>query len=370
MILISCRTSQKFQAQTGEDKALFKAINELNRKPDNAKAQSDLIVFYPQAKQYHEEMIAGYNNSNDINRYDKILVQLNALQHIYNSIMATPGTASLLKPKSYVKEIEAVREEGAEVYYRQGLDFAALEGRSNNLNAYKAFHKSNDFIAGYKDVTGLMKDAYQKSIVHIVINPIEDRNIYFTNWSANDYTYRPEEYQQLLVNELSGAASNGFPARFYTDRELRRTGLRPDWAVDIQWVNIDPIQSTPHTYSREVSREIQIGSDTSGKPVYKNVKAILQVTERNYGMRGDLEYRVNDLVENRSIDYGRLNDDVSWTERYATYRGDSRALSQQDWALINNQNGYNRNPSRSEVMNSLMRKMYPDLRRRIQYSLK
>ena len=56
-ILAACRTSQKFQASTSEDKNLFKAINELNKKPGNARAEADLIAIYPQAKQFHEESI-------------------------------------------------------------------------------------------------------------------------------------------------------------------------------------------------------------------------------------------------------------------------------------------------------------------------
>ncbi len=367
--LAACRTSQKFQAATTEDKILFKAINELNKKPGNAKAQADLIAFYPQAKQFHEETMEGYRMSSDINRYDHMLTHLNAMQHIYNSIMATPGTSSLLKPKSYLKEIAAVKEEAAEVYYREGQAYLEKDDRENMLKAYNAFRKSNEYVTNYKDVKTLIRDTYESSIVNVVINPIEDRNVYFTSWSGNDFTYRPDTYQQTLVNELGGTRSQQYPARFYTDREARRQQVNPDWVIDIQWANIDPLHSTPRTYERNVSKNIQIGTDTANKPVYKEVHATVYVTERNYTVRGDMEYRIRDIIENESVDFGRLSEDVNWAERTATYRGDSRALSQQDWNMINNQQAYNRNPTRGEVLNSLMREIYPELRRRIQYAM-
>ena len=82
-------------------------------------------------------------------------------------------------------------------------------------------------------------------------------------------------------------------------------------------------------------------------------------------MRGDLDYRIVDVQTKDNVDFGVIRDDVSWTESRATYSGDSRALSQEDWYMINNRNDFN-NPSRGDVLNSLLRKMYPDLRRRIE----
>ena len=50
-------------------------------------------------------------------------------------------------------------------------------------------------------------------------------------------------------------------------------------------------------------------------------------------------------------------------EEYATYRGDSRALSAYDWAMINNNR--NDNPTRNSLFNEVMRQVYPQLINRI-----
>ncbi len=84
-------------------------------------------------------------------------------------------------------------------------------------------------------------------------------------------------------------------------------------------------------------------------------------------MQGALDYRISDLVENNYVDQGLLTSNVSWTEAFATYSGDSRALSDDDWLLVNNRVRSDLlSPTRADVLNSLMRKIYPDLRRRIQ----
>ena len=371
IILISCGSGKKFQATTSEDKSLFKAINELNKKPQNVRAQNDLQILYNNAVIRHEDAIEAYRAGTDEHRYDKILNELNALQHIYNSLQAVPGSFGIVKPKNYIREIEDTRNEAAEVFYVKGNDYFVMNGRENSLQANAYFKKSNDYVNGYKDVQELMKQSYDRSIVYVVINPIEDDNIYFSglgSWGSTDFRYRPQDYQESLVRDLGGQSANYVPAKFYTDREIRRNDVDVDWEVDIRWRNIDPLRTTPNQYTRQVSKSIEIGRDTAKKPIYQTVYATLYITQRSYSVRGDLEYRITDLNERSTVDQGLVSDDVNWSESSATYTGDSRALSQDDWNLVNNRN-YNNNVSRGDVLNSLMRRLYPDLRRRIQQSI-
>lgn len=367
LILVSCSTSQKFHASVNEDKPLFAAINELNKRPGNAKAQQDLKDFYKVSVDRHENAIAAYRNSNDERRWDKIINELTALQNMYSSITATPGTATLLTPKNYFQDLQTAKEEAAADFYREGNALLEREGRQNTLEAYEAFKKANKYVKGYRDVDNLMKDAYERSVINVVINPIEDNNVFFsgsTGWT-NDFNYRADDYQQSLVRELGGRNGNSNAVRFFTDRDAYRERIEADWIVDVIWRDINPIRSMPYQYNRQASKSVQIGSDTAGKPVYKTVHATVYVTQRSYTVRGDLDYRITDAHSKSNIDYGLIRDDVSWTESYATYSGDSRALSQEDWYMINNRNSFN-NPTRGDVLNTLMRKIYPDLRRRIQ----
>lgn len=370
VFLFSCSNSRKFQASTAEDKPLFAAINELNKRPDNNKAQADLKNFYTNSIRHHEDMLEAYSQSRDLNRWDKMLGELNALQNIYTSLQATPASFSIVKPKNYQGEIEQVKQQAAAEFYDRGTELLSRSGRENSLEAYKSFKQADRFVRGYKDSDKLIRESYDKSVINVVINPIEDNNIMFSrfdSWGA-DFRYRPEDYQQALARELSSRSGNDLPVRFFTDREVDRKRVNPDIEVNLAWRNLDGFRNNPSRYTRQVSRNIQVGSDTSGHPVYRKVYATLQITRNVYQVRGDMEYQVADIHQNNIIDYGTVSDDVQWDDSYATYSGDSRALSQEDWMLINNSAG-RQSPTRGDIMNSLMRKIYPDLRRRIEMAI-
>lgn len=372
MVVSSCGSSRKFQANYAEDKPLFAAINELNKRPGNEKAQNDLRVLYAKSVERHEDAIEAYKSGNDENKWDKILQELNALQHIYNSLQATPGSFSIVKPTNYLRAIETAKTDAAEDFYVRANNRLAENDREASLQAWHYFKKTASYVNGYKDTDKRIKEAYEKSIVNVVIGPIEEDNVLFSrsgSWNNfPDFRYRPQEFQDALVRDLGGRSANYVPARFYNDRDVRREDIKPDWEVAIRWRSINPLQSVPRQYTRQASRSVENGKDTSGKTVYKTVYATLYITENNYAVQGDLEYRITDITKRVAIDNGYVRDEVNWLESSATYTGDSRALSQDDWMMINNRNGFNQ-PTRGDVLNSLMRKMYPDLKRRIQQGI-
>ena len=371
VVLASCSSSKKFQAGYAEDKPLFAAINELSRRPGNEKAQNDLRILYNKSVERHEEAIEAYKISTEEKKWDQVLQELNALQHIYNSLQATPGSSSIVKPKNYLKAIETTKAGAAEDFYVRAENKYAENNRPAYLEAWNYFKRSTSYITGYKDSEKRGKEAYEKSIVNVVINPIEEDNIFSSgrgSWNFPDLSYRPQEYQDALVRDLGGRSASYFPARFYNDRDIQRERIRPDWEIGIQWRNINPLQSIPRQFNRQASRSVENGKDTSGKVIYKTVYATLYITENNYNVQGNLEYRVMETSSRTSIDNGYIRDEVSWNENSATYTGDSRALSQEDWRMVNSRSGFNQ-PTRGDVLNSLMRKMYPELKRRIQQSI-
>jgi hypothetical protein len=371
LLLLACGSSKKFQASFTEDKPLFDAINALNKKPGNEKAQRDLKILYPKSVERHEEAIDIYRTGSDENKWDKILRELNALQHIYNSLQSVPGSFGIIKPKNYLRDIETAKQSAAEDFYSKAEGLLIENDRQSSLQAWDYFKRANNYVNGYKDVSKKIREAYEKAIVDVVVGPIEEDNGFFpsNNWNSfPDFRYRPQDYQEQLVRELGGRSANYTPARFYTDRELRREDIKPDWEINMRWRSLNPIRSIPRQYSRKVSKSIEIGKDTSGRPVYNTVYATLYITENSYSVQGDFEYKISDLDRRTTIDGGILRDEVNWIDQSATYTGDSRALSAEDWRLVNNRTGFNQ-PTRGEVMNNLMRKIFPDLRRRIEQGI-
>ncbi|HVK47448.1 MAG TPA: hypothetical protein VM488_06395 [Pseudobacter sp.] len=367
LVLAACGGS-KFRAPVTEDKPLFAAINELIKRPDNAKAQNDLKYFFDQSVARHEEAVAVYRNSADPAKWDRMIKELDALQKIYTATVAIPNATNLVQPKSYLGELQATREDAAEFYYQDAMDNFEKDDRQSSLKAYDLFRRSSSYVNGYKDANNLSREAWENSIVNVVVMPVrEDYPSFFREWDEGS-RYRADLFQEQLVRELGGRTASYYPARFFTDLDLTREYIKPDWVLDVKWDYINTNTSIPTKNSRQVSKSIQVGKDSTGKPTYETVRATITTTSRNVTVRGTLNYRLYESYGGRSIDGGSLTDDVSWTDSYSNYTGDKRALSDQDRDLMRARN-FDRGPSKTEVMDALMRKMFPDLRRRLERPL-
>jgi hypothetical protein len=209
-----------------------------------------------------------------------------------------------------------------------------MQDRGSAKQAYNMFRKSQQYVSGYKDASVLMKKAYENSIVNIVINPPQN-NSFYNNWNNNDF--RTMYFDEQLARDLGGPYASGISARFYTNTDVRRNNIQPDWMIDIL---MDNMNQQPYTnrFSRSISRQIQTGSDTSGKPIMQTVRATLNITRYEYPGNGNIEYRITDAQTRESIAWERIPLNFDRNFETATYSGDSRALSPEDWAIVNNSN--------------------------------
>ena len=206
--------------------------------------------------------------------------------------------------------------------------------------------------------------------MNIIVNQIQDDAYFFNSGFGNSgYNYSNEYFQQNLVRDLQNTNnSNRYAARFFSDWEARRSNVTPDWIVDLRLRNMSiPFPST-YTYSRQVSNRVQSGTDTAGKPVYQTVYATMNITRSSFNARANLEVAIKDLKTNRNVSIRTFSDDYRWQQETGTYSGDSRALSSNDWAILNNRN-YNNQPRKEDILYELYRDIYPQVKNNILYSV-
>lgn len=358
-VLVSCGAASHLPAASKEDKDLFKAIEAIE-KSNHAEARKDLPGLYQQALQRHEDRIASYKNSSSTDRWQNIIAELEALQKIYGAVKSSPATAKLVSVQDYTVDIRNAKEQGAEEYYGVGVQYLNSDDRQDAKKAYQAFQAVNKIYPNYKDTRSLLSQAREKGILDVVINPIQTRGYGYANWG-----FRADNLQRDLVRDLGGYFGNALSgARFYTDWEARSRNVDADWVVDLNWDNIYITQPYTRTYNREVRKEIEMGRDSSGKVTYRTVTATLFITQRTMDARAEMEYRVTDLSDRESVEWNRIPAYLDLNVEYATYRGDSRALSTYDWALINNRPiSYN---DESQIMDALYARVYPQLRSRLE----
>ena len=122
-----------------------------------------------------------------------------------------------------------------------------------------------------------------------------------------------------------------------------------------------------YTYSRNASQQVEVGRDTSGRIIYKTVYATINIARQSFTANADMDINIIDIVTRKSIVYNSVREDYRWQEEHATYNGDSRALSANDWAMINN--SYYNEPRKEDVLNELYRKIYPQVKNKITYAV-
>jgi len=363
-IFTACKTSKDYLLRSDEDKTLFDIVKKLNKSGNDEDATRALAEVYKQVQQRHLKKIDGYKNYKDIGKWDKLISEYNILQNMYTAIDGSSAARRLVTPQSYQEEITAIKEAAAADYYDMGESYLNNNTREDARKAYAAYKKAGSWVRDYKDAKLKMEDAFNSSIVNVVINPIQDNSFFFnTGWGNMGYNYTNEYFQQNLVRDLGGKYATRYPARFYTDWEARRDDVQPDWVVDLTLRNMDIPRPLVNNYSRNVSKRLEMGTDTAGKPIYKTVYATLNIQRQSFTARAQMDVNIVELSTRRNIAYNTYNDTYNWMEEVATFTGDRRALSENDLALINNSK-YNV-PNRESILNELYRNIYPQVKTRI-----
>lgn len=368
-VLAGCKTSKDYLSRADEDRTLFDVVKRLDKKSSDEDALKALPEVYKTVQQKHLRKIASLQNSKELNRWDKLLEEYNALQNMYEAINNVDAAARLVNATSYATEIYETKQNAADAYYNEAAALLQSNYRDDIKRAYNYFKKADKWVSGYKDARSKMDEAYQNATVDVLINPVQDNSFFFnTGWGNTGYNYSNEYFQQNLVRDLGGKYASRYPARFYTEWEARRDNVKPQWVVDLTLRNLDIPRPYTNNYSRSVSKRIENGKDTSGKPVYQTVYATLQISKQSFTARAQMDVNITDVITRKNISYNSYSDDFRWEEERATYTGDSRALDSNDWALINNSR-YNQQPRKEEVLNELYRKIYPQVKNRISYAV-
>lgn len=368
-LVAGCSGSKNYLERNDEDKSLQEAIKKINKSSGDEKASSAIPVLYANVKQNHLSKIRSYQSGKELGRWDKIISEYNALQRAYDAIINSTAAFKLANPQNFSTEILETKQSAATEYYNNGLSLINKDGRENAKRAYNSFKKADNYIPGFGDSKLKMAEAYESAIVDVVINPVQDNSFFFnSSWGNYGYNYSNEYFQHTLVKELEFENNhNRYPARFYTEWEARRENVQPDWVVDLRLRNIDIPQPVGYTYRRNASNQIQIGSDTSGRPRYQTVYATVNITRMSFTARAEIDLNIKDIHTQKNITYKSFRDEYRWQEERATYSGDSRALSPGDWQMINT--SYYNTPRKEDVLNELYRKLYPQVKNNISYAV-
>ena len=355
--LIGCQ-KKSYLERSNADKALNDAVRKLQKDPENEAAQDAVPILYAQIKKDHLARIASLKSSGENNIRDRIISEYELLQQAYNSILNCPAAFRLVTPDSYASQLLEMKQSAAEEYYSRAMTNLFKGGRNNAKLAYADFNTAQRYQPGYKDVVVRLQQAFDSAMVRVVIYPVQEPVFSSVSFnSSGGPVYGKEQMQQDLIQQLGGINNNNLPAKFYSDREIFRENIKPDWMVDMEIKNIDLQSPSTTNSSRNCNKEIQIATDSNGMPKYQTVTATLAIQRTRLNVPSKLGITIRDLKAGTVVRQETFSESYNWTRETATYTGDRRALSTADLNLLNA--ATEPLPSRDVIMGALYKEYFP-----------
>lgn len=359
MFLNACTSVNSLSRKPAEDKAVYDAVDKLQKSPSDVALQNNFTLAYATAVNLHKANIEQYEASTQQDKWERIMNEYGHLNKLTDAVVALPQASKLVKIQRFVADYNQAKENAAADMYERASDYLNNNDRNSAQEAYNLLRKTDQLVPGYKDVKNLLNVAEEKSTLSIVINPVNYYSRSYRHWGLNN-DYVQYELMRDLSYQLSTAGNN---VKVYTDREAYNNRITPNRVIDISWEELFmPVPST-QTYTRQVSQQVQTGETADKKPIYSTVSATIYVTRKIIQARGSLNLRITEPATNRTLAWENFPASYNKQQEYATYRGDSRALSSYDWALINN--ATYRDPARNDVFSEVLNQVYPQLLSRI-----
>ncbi|MET3878173.1 hypothetical protein [Chitinophaga sp. OAE865] len=327
--ILSCKSGEKLFNKGRYDEAVTAFVKKLQRKPQDATATRLLPDAYKQAQLVREDRVSAYLRSNNELKWESIRNEYRAMQSLYNAIHNSPAALKLVQPKDYRDAITGAQENAAEMRYDRGMSLLNQGDKASARQAYEEFGAALKLIPNYRDAKQRRDEAYQMGVINVVVSEIEVRSPY--------YQFSADQFRDYLVRNLQQRNINQF-VQFYDERVARNENLRPDEYIELRFFDFIVGQTYVDRIERDVSKEIVVGTtkDSTGNEsnIYKTVKATLYITKKTVVSKGLLDYRITNTSNGQLLRTDRIPGSYTWLNQYGTFKGDERALSDEDKQLM------------------------------------
>ena len=151
VILSSCGSSKTYLKRADADRALQDAVKKLDKDKNDVDALSAIPVLYSNIKLEHLAKIKNYKSSKDINRFDLLIKEYDALQNAYNSILNNSAAFKIVNPQYFGTELLETKQAAAEATYSAAENYLARQNRDDAKRAYNLFKRTDKYVTDYKD---------------------------------------------------------------------------------------------------------------------------------------------------------------------------------------------------------------------------
>ena len=358
-LAFSCKTANKLYQKGNYDEAVELAAKKLQKDPSDPKLTDLIQSSYRYAVEDHESRIRAHSESNNELKWEWIYNEYASLQRLYDAVRKVPSVNKLIDPVDYSSYLTTYGERAGTIRFDRGLAEMNKNSKQSFRNAYREFQSALNFRPGNRDIKQKMEEAYDLAVTNVLILPIEQYGNYryggynnYNSYNNNDFTLR--NLETSLVHNLQANSGNEF-TRFYSEWDARGQNIKPDEIIDMRFIDFNMGRYYDQRNSRRVSKDI-VAREIVYKPdsivkVYEKVYADITTITRTMRSEGIMQITIRD-GEGRWLWSQDFRGNHDWRVEFASYTGDSRALSDNDRQLLNNNQQYP--PQENEVMRYIL----------------
>ncbi|WP_017257297.1 hypothetical protein [Pedobacter arcticus] len=359
IVLINACSSGKKALQSGDyDQAVYTAINRLKSKPNKAKAIETLKKGYDLALDRHMSRITDIKLKDDIFKWEKIVTEYQSINNLAYAIGDCPACLTVISdaPK-YVSEASDAKYFAAEARYKAGLKLLETKTRNDARDAYYNFEKAEQFYPDFKDAKSKMDDAYWAAVIRVRVEPVQVNSRLYK--LSNDF------FQDKINEYLENYERKSF-VKFYSPKEAMLAKVKFDQVLQLDFDDFVVGQTYIKERVEDIKREnVKIGQtrDSVPKAIYGTVQGKLTTFEKTITSSGLLDFKIIDLATNKIINREKMPGTYIWVDTWGAYRGDERALTDNDRALLNRRES--RPPAPQDLFLAFTKPIYDQLTQRV-----
>ena len=361
VIAFSCKTASKLYEKGNYDEAVEMAAKKLQKDPNDDKLLDIIQRSYHYAVNEHESRIRTHATSSNELKWEWMYNEYASLQRMYNAIYKVPSLVQHINPVDYSSYLVTYSEKAGDIRYERGLAFMQQYDKQSYRNAYKEFQAVLGFKPGNRDAMQKMNEAYEYAVTNVVILPMQQQG----GFVYSSYTIGGNNLDDQLIRSLQYNTGNEF-VKFYSAWDARSQHIRADQVVDMRLTTLNIGRYHDYRTTRKVSKEIVV-KETVYRPdsivkQYGWVYADITSTRRT--MNSDALLQVNVRDNDGHWQWSdNFNASHNWSTEFATYTGDTRALSASDKQLVDRRQDFP--PTENEIMKCMLDQINNDALYRI-----
>ena len=320
-VFVGCNSGKSAYKHGDYYQAVLTSVQHLRSNPDHKKSVEILKLSYQSAVDYLEQDAQNQLTSNANFKYRAVVGNYEKINTLYNEIRTSPGALKVIPtPVNRFKELTDYKVKAAEESYDAGVQALMLNTRQDSKNAYFLFTDANNFSPGFRESIEMMEQAKQNATVNVVIEPALDNRY---SWNFDPAVF--------------GYTSNMF-VKFYTTQQAEQAGVK---RVD-QFLKV--VVNGYNEGLPQISRRVESRSDSiktgeknvNGQkvPVYQRINSTTTIFEKKANSHASISLWITDASNKTDIRNQEITSDMSWSDSWAIYTGDLRAVATGNKKLV------------------------------------